>query len=249
MTLQAFAERTVAAQRPQVEKDTGIEQGLRFRHPHPLGRNDRTLTDAPWPALGDAFDDAAWIGPTLRARFPAYFDLRFGDVDAIESGGCGSGFWKRLNTQVFLQRHEPGYQLDAHTDIPTRVATCIFSFPPGHGFEDVGTKLLEPLDPSWRCSGNSHHPMAGFRVVDTAPYAPNTCLVFFKTRHSWHSVAPEAADVPGGRRGMQVQLYEPENGAVLDLTQPDLLRNRQFHEPPLHSRLRRQIGAAIDRYF
>ena len=89
--------------------------------------------------------------------------------------------------------------------------------------------------------------LVAFDVVTTVPYAPNTCLVFFKTRHSWHSVAPEAALVPGGRLGMQVQLYEPDKGALTDLSAPDLVRNLQFvSETPTVSR-RMKAGRVLRR--
>lgn len=223
-----------------------IDPGRRFGHPswtsrldfphfydhrfqHDLHPDRRTLPPSAWDAVGDAFSDPTWLGPILRARYPEFFELRFGDIDAIDAHPGGGGFWRQLQTQTFLQRHEPGYQLDAHTDIPSRVATCIFSLPRESGHEAAGTQLLVPNNPRWRCSGNRHHPIDGFRVVATAPYAPNTCLVFFKTRHSWHGVAPDAATVPAGRFGMQVQLYEPESGAVDDLSAPDLVVNRQLH--------------------
>jgi hypothetical protein len=81
-----------------------------------------------------------------------------------------------------------------------------------------------------------------------APYAPNTCLVFFKTRHSWHAVAPDAADAPDGRFGMQVQLYEDGAGALTELSEPGLLANRQVRPPGLTEltwhRLRTLVEAA-----
>lgn len=206
-----------------------------------LDPDHREVDVGPWSTIGDAFADPSWLGPVLRRRHPEYFEFRFGDIDAIERDGSTAGFWSRLHTRAFLQRHEPGFRLDAHTDIPTRIATCIFSLPVEPGHEDAGTRLLEPLDPRWRCTGNSHHPIDGFRVVTIAPYAPNTCLVFFKTRDSWHSVPPEAATVPGGRFGMQVQLYEPDEGAVLDLSAPDLVRNGQFRDPTVATRVRRKV--------
>lgn len=222
---------------------------LRFEHDlHPLRR---TMSDEPWTVVGDAFSDPTWLGPLLRDRYPAYFDLRFGDIDAIEADATTGGFWRTLHTRTFLQRHEPGFRLDAHTDIPTRIATCVFNLPSESGWEGAGTRLLEPLDPRLRCSGNLHHPIDGFRVVETVPYSPNTCLVFFKTRHSWHSVSPDAAKVPGGRLGLQVQLYEPETGAVVDLSAPDLLRNGQFRRESVPERvrsaLRRAAGTALGR--
>lgn len=217
------------------------------RFQHDLHPARRALTGSAWAAVGDAFSDPTWLGPLLRARYPEYFEFRFGDIDAVEADETTGGFWRRLRIQTFLQRHEPGFQLDAHTDIPSRVATCIFNLPRDAGDEHAGTQLLVPKDPLWRCSGNSHYPLDGFRVVGTVPYEPNTCFVFFKTRHSWHGVSPQAAMVAGGRVGMQVQLYEPESGAVTDLSAPDLLVNRQLRPPGPLSRWWRRVRSSAAR--
>ncbi len=217
------------------------------RYQHELNPESRMSQDQPWAMIGDAFADPSWLGPVLRDRFPTFFDLRFGDIDAIEERESDGGFWSSLHTRTFTQRHEPGYRLEAHTDIPSRIATCIFNFPPAAGYENAGTTLLEPRDPRLRCWGNGHYDIAAFDVVTTVPYAPNTCLVFFKTRHSWHSVAPEAALVPGGRLGMQVQLYEPDTGALTDLSAPDLIRNRQFAPETPTVSLRVKAGRVLRR--
>lgn len=236
---------------PSWTRRLAFDQRYELRFQHDLDPERRTLPDGPWTVLGDAFSDPTWLGPVLRARYPAYFDLRFGDIDAIEADTTAGGFWRRLHTRTFLQRHEPGFRLDAHTDIPSRIATCVFNLPAESGWDHAGTQLLEPLDPRLRCSGNHHHPVDGFRVVETVPYSPNTCLVFFKTRHSWHSVSPDAVAVPGGRLGMQVQLYEPEVGAVVDASAPDLVRNGQFGRSTamtgMRSTVRRAAAAALGR--
>ncbi|MEN9504186.1 MAG: hypothetical protein RI958_112 [Actinomycetota bacterium] len=235
------------------EVDGGVRYGdpswterLSFRHyydhrfHHDLHPARRSLTDPLWETVGDVFSDPLWLGRLLFERFPEFFEFRFGDIDAIEAHEPG-GFWGRLQTQTFLQRHEPGFQLDAHTDIPSRVATCVFNLPREAGDEDAGTQLLVPNDPRWRCSGNSHYPLDGFRVVGTVPYAPNTGVVFFKTRHSWHGVGPHASSARGGRVGMQVQLYEPERGAVTDLSAPDLVVNRQLRPVSGRARFGRRV--------
>jgi hypothetical protein len=178
--------------------------------------------------LGQAFADLNWLGPVLQNRFPEYFSLRFGDISRIPD------FWSRLRNEAFLQRLDPGYRLDAHTDVPGRVATCIFSFASVDGYERCGTQLLIPKNPLWRCWGNLHHPLDGFEVAKVSPYKPNAALVFFKTRHAWHSVGTEAALAPDGRFNMQVQISESGDGALIDLSEPELMRNRQFRpEGPL----------------
>ena len=60
-------------------------------------------------------------------------------------------------------------------------------------------------------------------VRKVVPYRPNNFLLFFKTRHSFHSVRPIDGAVPNQRYGMQFQLYEPGTGVFTDLSEPDLL--------------------------
>ena len=62
----------------------------------------------------------------------------------------------------------------------------------------------------------------------------------------------DAAMLPGGRLGMQVQLCEPEEGAVVDLSAPDLVRNMQFFPDSRIQRFRstasrglRKIGSRL----
>lgn len=223
-----------------------FEQTYQLRFQHDLDPLRRTMSGGAAAIIGDAFSDPTWLGPMLRSRFPLYFELRFGDIDAIEADPTSGGFWRRLHTRTFLQRHEPGFRIEAHTDIPSRIATCVFNLPSDSGWEAAGTQLLEPLDPRLRCTGNRHHPVDRFRVAATVPYAPNTCVVFFKTRHTWHAVSPESALVPGGRLGLQVQLYEPETGAVEDLSAPDLVRNAQFAPPSAVSRVRGALRRLVE---
>jgi hypothetical protein len=59
-----------------------------------------------------------------------------------------------------------------------------------------------------------------------APYKPNTVLIFFKTRHSFHAVKAIDGSVPNQRYGMQFQVYEPKGGLFRDLSEPHLLGSR-----------------------
>lgn len=199
--------------------------------------DDQTL----WAAMDAVFRDATFLAGILDIALPNYLSIRFGDARFSE------GFWERFKSEAFTQRHEPGYRLEAHTDIPTRVATMIFSFAQNADFEDAGTALLRPKDPLQVCSGNLHHPMDGFTTVKIAPYRPNTALLFFKTRHSWHSVSPDAHLAPNGRYGMQVQFYEPDGGVLQDLSEPDLLRNKQFKSPSITTRIRWKLEKLFGR--
>jgi hypothetical protein len=170
-----------------------------------------------WLEIADLFLHDNFFPSILYDLFPVYFELRFGDaVNDV-------GFWASLKRELFVQRHEPGYFITPHTDAPTRVCVCIFSLADRSGFDQYGTALLKPKNPSWRCWGHKHHRPEDFETVKIAPYRPNSLLIFFKTRQSFHSVPQIAADVPNGRYGMQFQLYEPGSGLFEDLSRPDLM--------------------------
>jgi len=170
-----------------------------------------------WKELQQVFMTDNWFEKTVMQKYPDYFRLRFGDlVDAPD-------FFPLFNREMFLQRHEPGYYIGPHTDIATRVFTCIFSFAARPGFEEFGTELLAHKDRLARCWGNDHYKPEDFTVEKLAPYKPNNFLLFFKTRHSFHAVRDITNDVPNQRYGMQFQFYEPSGGLMRDLSVPDLM--------------------------
>ena len=123
-----------------------------------------------------------------------------------------------------------GYFIGPHTDTPTRVFTCIFSFADRPGFEEFGTELCIPKNPRLRCWGNNHYSPDGFIVKKIAPYKPNNFLLFFKTRQSFHSVKEIDKPVPNKRYGMQFQFYEPPGGIFKDLSEPDLLVTKHHRD-------------------
>lgn len=186
-----------------------------------------------WDALKRCFLADHWFETLVMRKFPAYFRLRFGSV------ADDPDFPSMFNKELFLQRHEPGYYIGPHTDIPTRVFTCIFAFADRPGFEDYGTQLLEPKDRLTRCWGNDHYAPDDFVVKKVAPYTPNNFLLFFKTRHSFHAVRAIDDAVPNQRYGMQFQFYEPEGGLFRDLSAPDLM---VIKRPGHRNRLRRAVA-------
>lgn len=170
-----------------------------------------------WEAIQQCLLGDDWFVNLIIAKYPEYFLLRFGELAAAQ------GFTSLLLKELFLQRHEPGFYIGPHTDIPTRIATCIFSFADRPGFEEYGTQLCVHRNPLVRCWGNDHHKPDDFVVRKVAPYRPNNFLLFFKTRQSFHAVKALDATVPNQRYGMQFQLYEPPRGLFQDLSEPDLM--------------------------
>jgi len=170
-----------------------------------------------WSGLAQTFLADDWFPRLIYRKYPDYFDLRFGEAvhdDAL---------WSRIDKQLFLQRHIPDYHIGPHTDIATRVFTCIFSFADRPGYEEYGTQLMRHRDPNKRCWGDRHHGPDDFEVVKVAPYKPNNFLLFFKTRQSFHGVRTISPDVPNQRYGMQFQFHEPWGGVFEDLSRPDLM--------------------------
>jgi hypothetical protein len=165
-----------------------------------------------WEEMRDVFLKDHWFDKLVAASYPEYFSIRFGDLFQ------DADFHDQFKRELFLQRHEPGYYIGPHTDIPTRVFTCIFSFAEREGFEEYGTQLLAHKDRLTRCSGYDHYGFEDFTVKKIAPYKPNNFLLFFKTRQSFHSVAAIDETVPNQRYGMQFQYYEPARGLFNDLS-------------------------------
>jgi hypothetical protein len=174
-----------------------------------------------WTVLSDTFLKDEWFERLVYSRYADYFEIRFGDL--MQDEDC----FRLFRKEVFLQRHEPGYYIGPHTDIPTRVFTCIFSFADRPGFEEYGTELCVHKDRLARCWGNDHYAPEDFIVRKIAPYRPNNFLLFFKTRHSFHAVKAITDDVPNQRYGMQFQFYEPSGGVFRDLSDPELMQVRR----------------------
>jgi hypothetical protein len=170
-----------------------------------------------WGTIAQTFLADDWFPRLVYRKYPDYFTLRFGE--AVND----AAFWPRIDKQLFLQRHIPDYRIGPHTDIATRVFTCIFSFADRPGFEEYGTQLMRHRDPNKRCWGDKHHSAEDFEVVKVAPYRPNNFLLFFKTRHSFHGVKTISPDVPNQRYGMQFQFHEPWGGVFEDLSRPGLM--------------------------
>jgi hypothetical protein len=170
-----------------------------------------------WAELRACFLDDDWFARLVVAKYEPYFRLRFGELldDA--------DFFALMRTQLFLQRHEPGFHIGAHTDLPTRIFTCIFAFAEREGFEGYGTELLAHKDRLVRCWGTDHHDRDDFVVRKVVPYRPNSFLLFFKTRQSFHAVPAIDEHVPNQRYGMQYQFHEPEHGVFRDLSAPALM--------------------------
>jgi hypothetical protein len=170
-----------------------------------------------WDNIQQCFLQGDWFPRVIFKTYKEYFQLRFGDIVHDED------FFQLFSREFFLQRHEPGYYIGPHTDLPARVFTCIFSFAESAGFEEYGTLLMQHRDRFTQCWGLDHYTPENFVTHKVAPYKPNNFLLFFKTRYSFHAVKEIPATIPNQRYGMQFQYYEPMGGLFKDLSRPDLM--------------------------
>lgn len=168
-----------------------------------------------WKDIESVFLQDNWFVNLVYNRFPAYFDIRFGEFFREDN-------YDKFGQTLFLQKHDPDYYIGPHTDVAVRIFTCIFSFAYEQGFEDFGTLLLRHKNELNRCWGDDHYRFDEFEVAKVAPYKPNNFLLFFKTRQSFHGVKTISREVPAGRYGMHYQFVEPKGGLFHDMSRPDL---------------------------
>tara|TARA_Y100000591_G_C21766487_1_gene663107 strand:- start:299 stop:1141 length:843 start_codon:yes stop_codon:yes gene_type:complete len=150
------------------------------------------------------FSDQDWFLKLIQAKFYNYFKFKYGHFFNDEN-------YNFFESKYFLQRHKKGYELSAHTDVPQRTLTALFSFPSKKGFEEYGTNILVPLKKNQRCTGFKHHNERNFKVVKKIDYSPNNFFIFFNTEFSFHSVSKFEKEIIDDRFGMQIQFFEKDN--------------------------------------
>lgn len=131
-----------------------------------------------WLSFQDWF-----VSPQLQeimlAPFAAELKDRF-DGSLLPSTG-------QVVTNGMINFHEAGYFIGPHPDTPDRIVTAIFYLPEDGAPEGLGTKFYRPKDPAYRSV--AHGEFEDFDLVSSAPYRPNTALLFLRTPRSYHGVA------------------------------------------------------------
>lgn len=99
------------------------------------------------------------------------------------------GVIPRLESEVLYTRDTASYALGPHTDTVNKVATLLFYMPADDSLSHLGTSMYIPTaNPAFTCDGGPHYPFKGFKLVNTAPFKPNTMFGFVKTKNSFHGV-------------------------------------------------------------
>ncbi len=94
----------------------------------------------------------------------------------------------KLSNELRLVRDFEDYSIGPHTDSARKVVSLLFYMPKDWEYAKLGTSIYIPKDPSVTCNGGPHYGFGGFNRVFTAPFIPNSMLMFFKTPKSFHGV-------------------------------------------------------------
>jgi hypothetical protein len=95
-----------------------------------------------------------------------------------------------FHIDIRLVRDQQEYKIGPHTDAKWKLISLLFYLPSNNDYLNYGTSLFIPKERDFTCEGGPHYPFEGFDKVYTAPFAPNSCLGFWKTSNSFHGVEP-----------------------------------------------------------
>jgi hypothetical protein len=148
---------------------------------------------------------------TILFKFSAAYKERF-------SNPFNSQF--KLSSELRLVRDFEDYSIGPHTDTPKKVVSLLFYLPKDWEYEKLGTSIYIPKDPSVTCIGGPHYGFKGYKRIFTAPFIPNSMLMFFKTPKSFHGVE-KITDKAVERNVMLYNIYcDPV---------PELLKGEKIH--------------------
>lgn len=89
---------------------------------------------------------------------------------------------------LLLIKDYEGYQIPPHTDSTKKVISALFYLPEDSSIEHEGTAIYVPKEKGFTCNVGVHHNFDDFEKVWTAPFKPNSCLIFARTENSFHGV-------------------------------------------------------------
>lgn len=91
---------------------------------------------------------------------------------------------------LLLIKDYEGYQIPPHTDSLSKVISALFYLPENDSMSEEGTSLYVPKKEGFVCDTGRHYNFDDFEKVWTAPFKPNSCLIFARTDNSFHGVEP-----------------------------------------------------------
>lgn len=129
-------------------------------------------------------DLTAWL---MHGRFRDFLVNRYAK-HMTERFGVSADVRSAIDARFVRDR--TNFAIGPHTDMGHKLLSLLFYLPRDQKLRHLGTSIYQPNDPAFRCEGGPHYPSKNFRLVQTAPYVPNTLFVFFRTGRSFHGVEP-----------------------------------------------------------
>lgn len=96
----------------------------------------------------------------------------------------------RLRSDALLVSDRTDYAIGPHTDLPHRLISFLFYWPKDESIKYLGTSFYKHKDPNFICPGGPHYSFEDFTRLGSAPYLPNSLLMFVRTGRSFHGVEP-----------------------------------------------------------
>jgi FkbM family methyltransferase len=96
----------------------------------------------------------------------------------------------RVRNDALLVNDRTNYAIGPHTDLPHRLISLLFYLPKDESLRYLGTSFYKHNDPNFRCPGGPHYNFEDFARLGSAPFLPNSLLMFVRTGTSFHGVEP-----------------------------------------------------------
>lgn len=96
----------------------------------------------------------------------------------------------RVRNDALLVNDRTNYAIGPHTDLPHRLISLLFYLPKDENLKYLGTSFYKHKDPNFRCPGGPHYNFEDFTRLGSAPFLPNSLLMFVRTGTSFHGVEP-----------------------------------------------------------
>lgn len=112
---------------------------------------------------------------------------------------------RQIAADVRLVRDKTGYAIAPHTDVKRKLMSLLFYLPEDEQHADAGTSIMVPKEDGFASDGSQRFAFDAFRIIETAPFVPNTMLGFPRSDVSFHGV--QATTMPV-RNVLLLNLYK-----------------------------------------
>jgi FkbM family methyltransferase len=102
----------------------------------------------------------------------------------------GKDEYMKVESDSLLVSDRTNYAIGPHTDHKQRLLSLLFYLPKDESMKHLGTSFYKHKDSSFVCPGGPHYSFEDFDRLGSAPFIPNSLLMFVRTGRSFHGVEP-----------------------------------------------------------